>query len=123
VGTAPTITATNPVDGATNVSTAKTLTVTFDQAIRKSSTFWVELVDSLGTPVTYTSYIIGSNMLVIKPTSDLATNTTYKLKLHTGCVTDLAGNPLAGTSISFTIRITKKKINYLLSFFSFFIIK
>ncbi len=106
VGSSPTITATNPVDGATNVSTAKTLTVTFDQAIRKSSTFWVELVDSLGTPVTYTSYIIGSNMLVIKPTSDLATNTTYKLKLHTGCVTDLAGNPLAGTSISFTTRIT-----------------
>ena len=104
VGVAPTIVSTSPVDGATNVSVAKTITVTFSEAIRKSSSFWVELVDSNGTTVEYTSYITGGNILVINPTSDLASNTTYKVKLHTGCVTDLLGNPLRGKSFSFTTR-------------------
>ena len=106
VGTAPTITATSPVDGATNVSVAKTLTVTFSEAIRKSSSFWVELVDSTGAAVNYTSYITSGNVLVINPVDDLAANTTYQLKLHTGCVTDLAGNLLAAKIISFSTRST-----------------
>ncbi len=102
VGTAPTIIATTPVHGATNVNTAKTITITFSEAIRKSSHFWVELVDSNGTAFDYTSYITGGNMLVINPTGNLAANTTYKVKLHTGCVTDLAGNPVAPKIFSFT---------------------
>ena len=106
VGTSPTITATSPVDGATNVNVAKTITVTFSEAIRKSSHFWVELVDSTGTAVAYTSYITGGNMLVIDPTSYLAAGTTYTVKLHTGCVTDLAANPVAPYVFSFTTRST-----------------
>ena len=107
VGTAPTITATSPVDGATNVNVAKTITVTFDEAIRKSSNFWVELVNTTtGDEIAFTSYITGGNMLVINPTADLAANTTYKVILHTGCVTDLAGNPLKVKSFSFTTRST-----------------
>ena len=103
VGTSPTITATSPTDGATNVKPNKTITVTFSEAIRRSGNFWVELVDSSGTAIDYTSYITSGNILVINPTNDLTANTTYKLKLHTGCVTDLAGNPLAGKSITFTV--------------------
>lgn len=104
VGTAPTITTTTPVHGATNVNTAKTITITFSEAIRKSSHFWVELVDSNGTAFDYTSYITGGNILVINPTGNLAANTTYKVKLHTGCVTDLAGNPVASKVFGFTTR-------------------
>ena len=106
VGTSPTITSTTPLDGATNVNVAKTITVTFSEAIRKSSHFWVELVDSSGNAVAYTSYITGGNMLVIDPTVNLAAGTTYKVKLHTGCVTDLAGNPVAPYIFSFTTRNT-----------------
>ena len=102
VGNSPTITATSPENGETNIYPSKTITITFSKAIRKSSNFWVELIDSSGTAIDYTSYITGGNILVIKPTSDLVAS-TYRLKLHTGCVTDLAGNPLAGRSISFNV--------------------
>ncbi len=105
-GTSPTVTSTTPVDGSTNISPAKTLTVTFSENIRKSSSFWVELVDGTGDSIDYTSYITSGNILVINPVNDLTTNTIYKIKLHTGCVTDLAGNLLAGKSISFTTRDT-----------------
>ena len=107
VGTSPTVTATSPVDGATNVNVAKTITVTFNEAIRKTSNFWVELVNTTTeADVDYTSYITGGNMLVISPVDDLEANTNYNVILHTGCVTDLAGNPLRGTSFSFTTRNT-----------------
>ncbi|MGV8144917.1 MAG: Ig-like domain-containing protein, partial [Methanothermobacter sp.] len=106
VGSSPTITDTSPLDGATNVNVAKTITVTFSEAIRKSSHFWVELVDSTGNAVTFTTYITSGNILVIDPTGDLAAGTTYKVKLHTGCVTDLAGNPVAPYVFSFTTRNT-----------------
>lgn len=102
VGTSPTINNTSPVDNTTNVKTNKTITVTFSESIRKSRKFWIELVDNTGTAIDYTSYITGGNILVISPVNDLVANTTYKLKLHTGCVTDLAGNLLAGQSFSFT---------------------
>lgn len=104
IGSEPTITATSPVDGETNVSTAKTITVTFNETIRKSRNFWVELVDAADTAVDYTSYITGGNMLVINPTDDLSANSTYRLKLHTGCVTDLAGNPVSSKVIVFFTR-------------------
>ncbi|MGV8143738.1 MAG: Ig-like domain-containing protein, partial [Methanothermobacter sp.] len=104
VGTSPSITSTSPDDGAANVDVAKTITITFSEAIRKSSKFWVELVDSNGTAITYTSYITSGNTLVINPTNDLAANTTYKIKLHTGSLTDTAGNLLAAKVISFTTK-------------------
>ncbi|MGV8143608.1 MAG: DUF3344 domain-containing protein [Methanothermobacter sp.] len=106
VGTSPTITDSNPADGATDVNVAKTIAITFNEAIRKSKNFWVELVDSTNTAVDYTSYITSGNILVINPTSDLAANTTYKIKIHTGSVTDLAGNLLAAKIITFTTRNT-----------------
>lgn len=106
VGTPPTIESTSPVDGATNVNVSKTLTLTFSESIRKSSNFWIELVDNTGTAINYTSYITNGNILVIKPVSNLAAKTTYKLKIHTGSVTDLAGNQVKGRSFSFTTRNT-----------------
>ena len=106
VGTSPTITGTDPYNDENYVKTNKTITVTFNEVIRKSANFWVELVDSTGNAVAYTSYITGSNILVIDPTSNLATNTTYKVKLHTGCLTDTAGNPLTAKTIIFTTRNT-----------------
>jgi methionine-rich copper-binding protein CopC len=81
VGTSPTITSTSPSNGATGVSPAKTIAVTFSEAIRKSKNFWVELVDSNGTPVAFTTYITGGNILVINPTSNLAAKTTYRVKI------------------------------------------
>jgi len=106
VGNSPTIISSSPVDGSTNISPAKTLTVTFSENIRKSSSFWVELVDSTDMAVYYISYITGGNILVINPIDDLTPNSTYKLKIHTGCLTDTAGNPVKGQSISFTTRDT-----------------
>ncbi|MGV8144615.1 MAG: SBBP repeat-containing protein, partial [Methanothermobacter sp.] len=102
VGTSPTITNTSPINGATCVSVAKNITVTFSKAIRKSKNFWVELIDSNRTAISYTSYITHGNILVINPTCNLAANTTYKLMIHTSSVTDLTGNPVTGKSFRFT---------------------
>ncbi|MGV8142994.1 MAG: Ig-like domain-containing protein [Methanothermobacter sp.] len=106
VGTSPTITSTSPLDGATNVHVAKTITVTFSETIKKSRNFWIEVVDSTGNAVAYNSYITSGNILVIDPMDNLAANTTYKVKLHTGCVNDLAGNLVAPYIFSFTTKNT-----------------
>ena len=39
---------------------------------------------------------ISGNVLTITPNSVLAKGIAYQVLLHTGCVTSLAGNPLAG---------------------------
>jgi methionine-rich copper-binding protein CopC len=100
VGTSPTVTTWDPANGATNVSRSKQITITFSENITKGTQF-IELKNSTGTVIPVTiSY--GTNKVIIKPNSTLAANTKYTVYLHTGCVTDIAGNPVAATSSKFT---------------------
>jgi autotransporter family porin len=90
----------NPPNGAVNVSTNKVINVTFSESI-KAGNNWIVLTNSNGTEITFTKTISG-NVLTITPTTILAKGVKYTILFHTGCVTDLAGNPLAPTSFSFT---------------------
>jgi len=101
VGTSPTVKSSNPASGATNVARNKVITVTFNENIKAGSNFWIELVSSSGKSVTITKSISGK-VLTIKHSALLAANTKYYLKIHTGAVTDLAGNPVKSNTISFT---------------------
>ena len=89
---APTVKSVDPVNKAVNVAVNKVITVTFSEAI-KAGTSWFELKTSNGTVVPVTPSING-NVLTITP-SALTKGTKYALILHTGSVTDLAGNNLA----------------------------
>ena len=95
--TPPTVTSTNPANGATGVCINKTVNATFNKAMDPSTinTATFTLAGPGSTPVTGTvSYNVTSNVATFTPASNLATNTTYTATLTTGA-TDLAGNALA----------------------------
>lgn len=100
VGTSPAFASSNPVNGAINVVTSKKITVTFSEAIKKGN-FWIEFKDSKGTPFKINASIKGKVLTITHPKS-LKSNTGYILTLHSGCVSDLAGNPSVLKTISFT---------------------
>ncbi|MCE7699271.1 MAG: chitobiase/beta-hexosaminidase C-terminal domain-containing protein, partial [Methanobacterium paludis] len=91
--TVPSVKSVDPVNKAVNVAVDKVIKVAFNEAI-KVGTGWFELRSSNGTVVQFTSSISG-NVLALTPVSALSRGTNYSLILHTGSVTDLAGNNLA----------------------------
>ncbi len=101
--TPPTVTSIDPVNGSTNVPGNKVIKVTFNEPI-KAGTNNITLTNSTGTPVPLTFNIVG-NVLTINHTALLTTG-KYTLSLHTGCITDLAGNQLALKYISFNTDTT-----------------
>ena len=88
--TAPTIKSTTPTNNAVNVAVNKVIKVTFSESI-KAGTLWIELKNSAGNAVAFTTSIIG-NVLTITPKSNLTPGTKYTLLIHSGSVTDLSGN-------------------------------
>jgi len=101
VGTPPTVTKVDPPNGATKVARNKTIKITFNENIKASSSYWIELVASNGSKVTIKKSI-SEKVLIITHTTRLAANTKYKLIIHTGAVTDTAGNPVAVRTFIFT---------------------
>jgi hypothetical protein len=93
--TAPTVTSTNPVDGAIDVALNKSIKATFSKAMDPltitTTTFTLKegLTPVLGT-VTYVGLVA-----TFKPTSELALDTIYTVTITTGAK-DLAGNAQAG---------------------------
>jgi len=94
------ITSIDPVNNSGNVSRDKIITVEFTELI-KTGNMWIELKTATGTLIPITTTING-NTLTINHTNLLTPGTQYNLILHTGCVTDLAGNPLSLVSRTFT---------------------
>jgi hypothetical protein len=94
--TAPSVTATNPVNGATGVATNQSIVATFDKAIDSSTltgaTFTV--TGPLAVPVAGTvTYSTVGNSAIFTPNPVLAVATPYTATITTG-VTDLSGNAL-----------------------------
>ncbi len=104
VGTPPKVTKIDPKNNAKNIARNKSIKVTFNENIKKGSNYWIELKDSKGKKVTIKKSIKGKVLTITH--SKLNATTKYKLTLHTGAVTDLAGNPVALKTISFTTRRT-----------------
>ncbi len=104
--TPPTVTETNPATNSVIKQTNGTIKVTFTENIKKG-TDWIELISG-SNAINFTSSISG-NVLTIKPTNNLI-QSKYTVILHTGSVTDLAGNPLALKSFTFTVDTTPPTI-------------
>ena len=101
--TAPTVTSTDAVNGATGVPTNRNISASFSEAIYvpsiNTSTFVV--TDASTNAVTGTVELVGTTA-IFNPANDLATNTEYTATLTTG-VRDLAANALAANFVwSFT---------------------
>jgi hypothetical protein len=101
--TVPTLLATTPADGATNVSLDAVLRLEFSEPMDPFSGtedgIFINPDVGDGT-ITWTN---GGTTLNFEPFSPLLANTTYHLGVIEGAVRDLAGNPLAGNySVSFT---------------------
>ncbi len=103
---APTVTSTNPADGATGVAV---ITASFSEPMDEStittSTFIVtgpSLVPLTGT----VTYLATSNTARFTPTSSLALGASYAATITTGAK-DVAGNALAASHVwSFTTSVT-----------------
>ena len=96
----PTVTVVDPANGAVNVAINKVIRVTFNESIIKG-TGWIELVTSNGSVVPST-WSISGNVLTVNVNSTLIHGIKYMVLIHTGSVTDLAGNIVAGYVSRFT---------------------
>ncbi len=103
-GASPRITSVDPKNNIANIVLDKTIKITFNEDIKATPSYWIELVDKNGTATAIKKSIRGK-VLTITPTANLKANTKYYLKIHTGSVTDLAGNPFEAKTIKF---ITKR---------------
>lgn len=100
--TAPKITSLDPANGETKVAVSKTIKATFTEVIKLGSGT-VELKNSNGKRVALNKlWISGGKTLIIDPQNNLA-ESLYTLTIHTGAVTDLAGNPVALKSTKFSV--------------------
>ncbi|MCE7697971.1 MAG: Ig-like domain-containing protein, partial [Methanobacterium paludis] len=90
----------DPANNAVNVALDKVIKVTFSESI-KAGTGWIELVTSNGTVVP-SSWSISGNILTVTLNSTLTKGVNYLLLIHTGSVTDLEGNKVAGYVSRFT---------------------
>ncbi|MEW6447726.1 MAG: Ig-like domain-containing protein [Bacillota bacterium] len=91
---APTVTGTDPTNGATGVPVDKTIKVTFSEEVRQGETYdQISLKDDQDRDVTFTKQLTG-NELTVDPTNNLKYGTSYKVNIPAGAVKDAAGNKL-----------------------------
>ncbi len=92
--TPPTVVSVSPPDGATEVGTDASLSVTFSEAIAQGAAFDdIVLTYGAGIEVPITRTISGST-LIIEPTALLDSTVTYTLTVPAGAVEDTSGNAL-----------------------------
>jgi hypothetical protein len=105
-GPVPTVTATTPANGATNVRRDANITATFSETIVGYSSSAVKVTrvsDGVAVPTALT-FSATSRVLTVNPSNSLAANTQYRVTLSgssTG-LRDAAGNPLVTRSWTFT---------------------
>ena len=111
----PTVTRSDPSNHAVDVLLNKVIKITFSEPI-KSGTNWIELKNSKGTLIPIKTFISG-NVLTVTPLSNLSEETNYALILHTGSVTDLAGNNINyyGTSFKTDTPFNQAAFNKIMS--------
>ncbi len=98
--TPPTVTASSPTNGATNISTASAITITFSEAVQSSSIV-MTLKDAANNTISGSvNYNRGTQTATFTPSALLSASTTYTMTV-TGAK-DLANNTMAQISFSFS---------------------
>jgi predicted extracellular nuclease len=101
---APTVTDTNPSDGATNVPVSSNISVTFSESVDVAADA-ISVECPVGTLVASNSAASDVTSVTIDPASDLPANTTCVISISASDVTDNDGTPdslIGTTSFSFT---------------------
>ncbi|MDQ1735340.1 MAG: hypothetical protein QOH56_1591 [Pseudonocardiales bacterium] len=104
-GPAPTVTARTPAGNAVSVAVSSNVTATFSENVTGLNTGSFQLRNPVGAiisaPVTRNGT---TNQWILNPAANLANDTRYTATLTGGAaaIRDIAGNPLATTSWSFT---------------------
>ena len=102
--TPPTVTSTNPANGATNIAIGASATVTFSEAVDPAtiSNSTVMILDGNSMVTATVVYNSSTNSVTVTPTTALAYSKTYTISVVGGFqgVKDLAGNPLSQTITS-----------------------
>ncbi len=94
--TPPTVSATNPLDGAVDVATSVAITATFSEAMTGTSLSASTFAVMQGTTPVAGSVSHGSSTATFTPSSPLLHSTTYTATITTGAK-DAAGNPIASS--------------------------
>lgn len=99
----PVLEFTNPLSGGTNFPVDRMIHAIFNKAMDvttvNANTYFLKDGQGNTVPVMYMSR--GGSQFMLTPTPNLLPNSTYTAYLTSG-ITDLAGNPIASTSWSFT---------------------
>ncbi len=101
VDTPPTVTSTNPANGATSVAPASTVSVTFNKAVNITNPAF-KLECPAGTPVAFTVSPAapgGVATFTLTPTANLPADTTCTATVLATQVADLAGTQLAANFV------------------------
>lgn len=109
--TPPTISTLFPVNGATNVSTSFTATITFNEAIQKGTSGTITIKKVSDNSVVQTLNITNTTVTVSGSSVSfdvfsLAFNTSYYVEVSNTAIKDLANNNFAGISGNVTWRFT-----------------
>ncbi len=102
--TAPTLSTVSPASAATNVSTTTRIALTFNEEIDPSSLASnVQLETTVGATLIASSLSISDNLktVTLVPDAELATSTSYTIRLKTGLV-DFSGNAIVALTRAFT---------------------
>jgi hypothetical protein len=111
-GTIPTVSSTNPLNGAINVPISQKITATFSEAMNSTTviapgTFTVAVAGAGGAAVPGTvTYVALTNTATFSPTANLLPSTQYTATMNTSAQS-AAGNALASIDVrSFTTGVT-----------------
>jgi len=99
----PSVSNTNPADGAVDVPVSSQITLTFSEDIQEGSQFdLIEIVHDGGSVLGVTATISGNTLTLSHP--ELEYLKQYSVRLYYDSVRDLAGNPYdpGGDSLTFT---------------------
>lgn len=97
-GGAPTVTATDPQDGSTNVHWDKTITVTFSENVLEGAAYTNITLMKGSTPAPFTKTLSG-NVLTIDPDSPLEKYVLYTVTVPAGAVNNASGFPLGSDCV------------------------
>ena len=104
--TRPTVSSTDPADGATGVAINTSINATFSEAMNPEKISTVNFTLKNGTRAVAGTVRYAGVTATFTPAHDLAPNTTYTARIKPG-VKDLAGNAMAANFVwSFTTRAT-----------------
>ncbi|MEJ7820701.1 MAG: Ig-like domain-containing protein [Chitinophagaceae bacterium] len=109
--TPPTILALSPANGATNVATSFTATITFSETVKKGTSGTITIKKFSDNTISQTINITTTNVIVSGSTasfdvSSLAFNTAYYVEISNGAFTDLSNNNFSGISGNATWKFT-----------------